>query len=239
VKGQAVGVLLLWGVLAFNRPVHAEPVHVLRPSDSHAAGTSSVPYAGFVEEAAQRFSVPAAWIGAVMAIESGGDGRALSPKGAMGLMQIMPDTWSGLRARHRLGVDPYDPRDNILAGAAYLREMFDRFGSPGFLAAYNAGPRSYEEHLATGRPLPAETRHYVATLAARIREGRTGELAGPERPMLVAQSSPLIIRGGQDSSRSATVPTDMAAAGRTVVSATASVAKGEVIIVRGIVRRSP
>ena len=70
----------------------------------------------------------------------------------MGLMQIMPDTWTELRTRHRLGRDPYDPRDNILAGAAYLREMHDRYGSPGFLAAYNAGPGRYEDYLA-GRPL--------------------------------------------------------------------------------------
>jgi len=58
-----------------------------------------------------------------MAMESGGDVLALSPQGAMGLMQIMPNTWAGLRARHGLGADPYEPRDNILAGAAYLREM--------------------------------------------------------------------------------------------------------------------
>jgi hypothetical protein len=81
----------------------------------------------------------------------------------MGLMQIMPDTWAELRVRHRLERNPYDPRDNILAGAAYLREMYNRYGSPGFLAAYNAGPGRYEEYLA-GRPLPAETRAYVAAL---------------------------------------------------------------------------
>jgi integrase len=56
----------------------------------------------------------------------------------------------------------YDPHDNILAAAAYLRELHDRYGAPGFLAAYNAGPVRYEEHLTTGRPLPAETRAYVA-----------------------------------------------------------------------------
>src|SRR3546814_17844195 len=94
-----------------------------------------------------------------MRVESRGDVRAVSPKGAMGLMQLMPDTWASLRVRLGLGANPYDPRDNILAGAAYLREMHDRYGSPGFLAAYNAGPGRYEEALA-GRPLPAETRAY-------------------------------------------------------------------------------
>ena len=86
----------------------------------------------------------------------------------MGLMQIMPRTYAGLRARHQLGLDAYNPHDNILAGAAYLREMLDRYGSPGFLAAYNAGPGRYDEHLATGRPLPPETQVYIATLSPMI-----------------------------------------------------------------------
>ncbi len=103
-----------------------------------------------------------------MGAESAGDARAVSHKGAMGLMQIMPDTWSALRMRYGLGRDPFDPRDNILAGAAYLREMHDRYGSPGFLAAYNAGPQRYDEYLAGVRALPAETRAYVAMLAPLI-----------------------------------------------------------------------
>ena len=103
-----------------------------------------------------------------MRAESAGDARAVSSAGAMGLMQIMPRTWADLRVRHRLGSDPYEPRDNILAGTAYLRELYDRYGSPGFLAAYNAGPGRYEERLATGRALPAETQAYVAALAPLI-----------------------------------------------------------------------
>lgn len=92
----------------------------------------------------------------------------------MGLMQIMPGTWTDLRARYALGADPYGPRDNILAGAAYLRELYQRFGVPGFLAAYNAGPGRYENHLATGRPLPDETQEYVAKLAPKIESEQTG-----------------------------------------------------------------
>lgn len=123
-------------------------------------------YAAYVAEATQRFGIPAHWILAVIRKESAGDVRAVSPeKGAMGLMQIMPRTWDELRARYGLGRDPFDPHDNILAGAAYLRELHDQFGSPGFLAAYNAGPTRYAEHVATGRPLPRETRDYVAALA--------------------------------------------------------------------------
>jgi len=126
------------------------------------------PPAEFIVEASHRFGVPASWIRAVMHVESGGDVHALSPTGAMGLMQIMPETWTGLRSRYHLGTDPYDPRDNIFAGAAYLRELHDRYGAPGFLAAYNAGPLRYEDHLTTGRPLPVETRAYMAVLAPMI-----------------------------------------------------------------------
>ena len=126
------------------------------------------PFAVFVTEAAQRFSIPESWIRAVMRVESFGDARAVSPKGAIGLMQVMPNTYAELRVRHRLGADPCDPHDNILAGVAYLREMLDRYGSPGFLAAYNAGPARYDEHLIKGRPLPGETQDYVAKLAPMI-----------------------------------------------------------------------
>jgi soluble lytic murein transglycosylase-like protein len=120
-----------------------------------------------VLEAADRFGIPAPWITAVMRRESGLDGRAVSPAGAVGLMQLMPQTYAELRARYGLGVDPFRPRDNVLAGAAYLREMYDRFGARGFLAAYNAGPARYAQHLA-GRQLPAETRAYVSALAPFI-----------------------------------------------------------------------
>ncbi len=121
-----------------------------------------------VEEAARRFAIPASWISAVMRVESAGDPRAISQAGAMGLMQVMPRTYDELRARYGLGEDPFHPRDNVMAGAAYLRELYDRFGAPGFLAAYNAGPERYARRLADGRPLPLETRRYVAVLAPVI-----------------------------------------------------------------------
>ncbi|WP_246682620.1 lytic transglycosylase domain-containing protein [Mesorhizobium sp. B3-2-1] len=121
------------------------------------------PYAVDIAEASHRYRIPQRWIRAIMLLESAHDPRAVSRKGAVGLMQIMPATWAELRLRHQLGRDPYDPRDNILAGTAYLRELYDRYGSPGFLAAYNAGPGRYEASL-KGLPLPAETRAYVAKL---------------------------------------------------------------------------
>ena len=135
----------------------------------HRANSESLhPFTAFVTEASRRFGLPEHWIRAVMHVESGQRPRSRSRKGAMGLMQIMPATWADLRARYGLGADPYDPYDNILAGAAYMRELYDRYGAPGFLAAYNAGPGRYERHLATGRLLPDETRAYVASLAPMI-----------------------------------------------------------------------
>ncbi|WP_439401212.1 lytic transglycosylase domain-containing protein [Bradyrhizobium sp. DASA03068] len=121
-------------------------------------------FAGFINEASQRFAIAPNWIRSILSVESAGDVHARSPKSAMGLMQIMPATWAELRERYNLGNDPYDPHDNILAGTAYLRELLDRYGSPGVFAAYNAGPSRYEEHLAGGS-LPDETRAYVAKLA--------------------------------------------------------------------------
>lgn len=173
--------LLLLSGLIFAAPwtasalAQAEPVQRPAPVD---------PYAAYIAEASQRFGIPTAWIRAVMRAESAGDHQAISSAGAMGLMQIMPDTWAELRVRHRLGSDPYDPRDNILAGTAYLRELYDRYGSPGFLAAYNAGPGRYEASL-SGRALPAETRAYVATIAPIIDGGET------INPVVVASVEPL------------------------------------------------
>ncbi len=122
-----------------------------------------------VAEASHRFGIPASWIWAVMRRESAGRIRARSHAGAMGLMQVMPGTWATLRARYALGSDPYDPRDNILAGTAYLREMHDRYGSViAMLAAYNAGPGRYDSYLSHGRRLPLETVRYVAAIAPAI-----------------------------------------------------------------------
>jgi hypothetical protein len=135
-------------------------------------------HAAEIAAASQRFGIPEAWIRAVMRAESAGDRHAVSHRGAMGLMQVMPATWGGLRTQHGLGADPFAPQDNIMAGTAYLREMLDRFGSvPLMLAAYNAGPRRVEAYLATGQPLPGETQAYVAALAPLL----TGD-AGTSAP---------------------------------------------------------
>jgi hypothetical protein len=140
----------------------------------HVPGPPHDPWAPHIQEAAARYAVPERWIREVMRQESGGrlyasDGSLITSRaGAMGLMQVMPRTYEILRRRHGLGDDPYEPRDNILAGAAYIREMYDRFGAPTFLAAYNAGPERVEAYLAGVTILPDETENYLAQLAPRL-----------------------------------------------------------------------
>ena len=171
-------------------------------SAAHRAnGLPADPFAAFITEASKRFAVPEHWIRSVMRVESSGEVRARSRKGAMGLTQIMPETWTELRARYNLGTDPYDPRDNILAGAAYLREMYDRYGASGFLAAYNAGPGRYENHLATGRPLPGETQDYVAMLAPMIGgKQANGKIVAVAASLKLARSPLFIVRSASSSS---------------------------------------
>lgn len=130
-----------------------------------------------IAEASIRFGIPETWIARVMRAESGGNtmlnGRPItSHAGAMGLMQVMSATYRAMARMHGLGLDPHNPRDNILAGTAYLRAMYDRYGYPGLFAAYNAGPGRYEDHLRTGRTLPGETRAYLAQLTGSTRPGR-------------------------------------------------------------------
>ncbi|MGF7150090.1 soluble lytic murein transglycosylase-like protein [Sphingomonas zeicaulis] len=153
-------------------------------------------WAPYVSEAARRFDMPERWIRQVIQAESGGRtalrGRPItSAKGAMGLMQLMPGTWRSMRTRLRLGPDPYDPRDNILAGTAYLRMMYDQFGYPGLFAAYNAGPGRYRQHLDRGRPLPAETRAYVESIVGG--HDRAGQnLPGDDQSL---EAAPVLIPG--------------------------------------------
>jgi len=136
-------------------------------------GTSGDPWGPYINQAATRFDVPTLWIRSVMEVESKGqeytNGQlTTSPVGAMGLMQVMPETYDEMRGRYSLGSDPYDPYNNIMAGAAYMREMYDIYGSPGFLAAYNAGPYRLDDYLSNNRPLPTETRRYVAMIGPEI-----------------------------------------------------------------------
>jgi soluble lytic murein transglycosylase-like protein len=150
-------------------------------------------FAEFIAEASARFAVAATWIHAVLQVESGGDQRASSPRGALGLMQLMPGTWVELSARYELGLDPFDPHDNIFAGAAYLKEMYDRFGSAGFLAAYHAGPARYEQHLATGKSLPPDTIAYVAAVRSVVAQEQGERTAVDGRRALPWREAPLFV----------------------------------------------
>jgi hypothetical protein len=137
-------------------------------------GPPSDPWGPYVYEASNRFDVPPTWIREVMHVESNGyqfrptGELTTSPVGAMGLMQLMPETYDEMRSRYGLGTDAYEPHDNILAGTAYLREMYDAFGTPGFLAAYNAGPNRLQAYLSNHGALPDETRRYVKIIGTRI-----------------------------------------------------------------------
>lgn len=115
-----------------------------------------------ISAAAARHGLPAALVRAVVAVESGGEPRAVSPKGALGLMQLMPAT------ARELGVsDPLDPWQNLEGGCRYLRQQLDRFGDLRLaLAAYNAGPEAVE--MASGVPAITETREYVARILAQL-----------------------------------------------------------------------
>ena len=190
--------------------------HVSRTSSEYAArargdyappGPPSDPWGPYISKASARFDVPERWIREVMRVESGGQmyqgGRlTTSGAGAMGLMQVMPGTYEELRARHNLDDDPFHPHDNIMAGTAYIREMYDLYGAPGFLAAYNAGPRRFEDYAIRNRGLPNETRRYVAKIAPNIadhrpqRESDAAVLAMYQIPSDIP-AGPRYPRGGQ------------------------------------------
>ncbi len=143
------------------------------PGDYTAPGPASDPWGPYIEQASARFDVPTRWIRQVMRVESGGheymNGHlTVSYAGAMGLMQLEPETYREMAARYDLGSDPYNPYDNIMAGAAYIHEMYQIYGSPGFLAAYNAGPGRLDNYLDYKQPLPDQTRQYVAMIAPNI-----------------------------------------------------------------------
>ncbi|KXV65423.1 murein transglycosylase [Acetobacter orleanensis] len=141
-----------------------------------APGPAEDPWGPYIRQAATRFSIPDTWIRAVMQQESGGKqylngGLTTSGAGAMGLMQLMPATYADMQSQYGLGGDPYNPKDNIQAGAAYIRLMYDRYGAPGFLAAYNAGPDRVDDYLNNGRHLPDETVNYVAAITPHLGGG--------------------------------------------------------------------
>jgi hypothetical protein len=163
-------------------------------------GPPEDPWGPYIQEASARFDVPDRWIRSLMKVESGGreyqNGKLVtSSAGAMGLMQVMPGTYEELRARHNLGDDPYEPHDNVMAGVAYMREMYDIYGAPGFLAAYNAGPARLDDYLSNNRPLPDETRKYVAMIGPHL-QGASPKIHSPAEAYAM-NDLPLNIPRGQ------------------------------------------
>jgi hypothetical protein len=141
--------------------------------DYRPPGPPGDPWGPYINLASSRFDVPQQWIRQVMQVESGGNeymgGQlTVSPAGAMGLMQLEPETYQEMASRYGLGSDPFNPYDNIMAGTAYIHEMYEVYGSPGFLAAYNAGPGRLDDYMDYHKALPDETVNYVAMIAPNI-----------------------------------------------------------------------
>ncbi len=177
-RGVIVAVCAVFAAIgpAFAQGAKSEPFSKTPPAIISAglggelsAGTSAVMarWTPFIKEASKRFGVAEDWITAVMRMESGGhttsaNGALITSKtGAMGLMQLMPETWQDMQRQYGLGQNPYDPHDNVMAGTAYLRWLYEKFGFPKMFAAYNAGPATEAAHSAGLRELPNETRNYV------------------------------------------------------------------------------
>lgn len=147
-------------------PAESGPAAELEPAPSKPVGTNEKPTLGeLILELAERERVHPDLIHSVIAAESAGDPSAVSHAGAIGLMQLMPETAA------ELAVDPYQADQNVRGGARYLREMLERYAGRDdqlvlALAAYNAGPGAVDRY--NGIPPYAETRAYVRRVLERF-----------------------------------------------------------------------
>ena len=142
----------------YNDSVRLQPPRVEVPSLSPGfTGRYTGPYLQVARDAARRYGVPEDLFLRLVQQESGWNSGAVSPKGAQGLAQLMPETAA------RLGVNPADPTQNLDGGARYLRQQYDTFGTWQLaLAAYNAGPGAVQQY--SGIPPYAETQNYVQVI---------------------------------------------------------------------------
>jgi hypothetical protein len=129
------------------------------------------------DQAARKYGLPSSLVRSVMKAESGFQVRAVSPKGALGLMQLMPGT------AQSLGADPRDPAQNVDAGARYLRALLEKYGGGlrRALAAYNAGPGAVDRF--GGVPPFAETLNYIRRIEQEWKNsGKAGQALSPANP---------------------------------------------------------
>jgi hypothetical protein len=210
-----VGIAILAGCTTrqYGLSATGETAHYLHSARGRYAipGPPQDPWGPYIREASARFDIPETWIRALMRQESGGNlyrnGELItSGAGAMGLMQVMPGTYEELRYRHNLGPDPFEPHDNIMAGVGYMREMYDIYGAPGFLAAYNAGPNRLDDYLSNQRGLPDETRRYVASIGPSLRTAQP-RVHSPAEQYAMNQLPLYIPPGPRFTSGSGPVPT--------------------------------
>lgn len=186
-------------------------------------------WSSLIADASERFGVAEDWIRAVIRMESGGrtlqgDNRPItSDAGAMGIMQIMPQTYQEMRQRYGLGANPYDPHDNVLAGTAYLSWLYGKYGYPKLFAAYNAGPGTLEARIASAHELPNETRAYVSGIARILGIKSNPVLSTPSHPsntlatLTRPDGSSVLIDGAAVDSIRASMPDEYAPGVQTVV----------------------
>lgn len=173
---------------------------------------------GEIAAAAKRFNVPEIWVRAVMHVESGGrtmmaeNQPIRSSAGAMGLMQLMPQTYADMRAQYGLGPNPDNPHDNVVAGTAYLKWLRGKYGYPQMFAAYNDGPGHLDQRLKSAGLLPLETRNYLVRVTGMV-SGAHGTQVKFTRP----NGQPVMIDIAAVSSIRAAFPGEYAACVQTVI----------------------
>ncbi len=152
------------------------------PKKWNPPGPPLDPWGPYINQSSQRFNVPDQWIRAIILQETRGyqyfnKRPVTSPHGAKGLMQIKSATYKDLAKRYNLGSDVYDPHDNIMAGTGYIHTLYNKYGAPGFVAAYHGGPGTLDAYLKRKTPLPKTTKNYLISVTPNL--GNSVPMSGP------------------------------------------------------------